>query len=120
MKRLGKTINPNHDLEQIIQTTWDGKQPLTIVEILWEDAVSVGGSDWATPEEATDQTQTHGTTLLCRANSKFCSLRSCGPSLVSHLTFLEHHHLRILGITPCRQKSEGIACIRLDTFFQMV
>lgn len=63
MKRLGKTNTPNHDLEQIIQTTWDGKQPLTIVEILWEDAVSVGGSDWATPEEATDQTPARSISL---------------------------------------------------------
>lgn len=51
------------DLEDILNSIWAGKSKLPIVEILWEDAVSVGGLDWATPEEATENTPAKSVSL---------------------------------------------------------
>lgn len=42
--------------EQIIQQALKNKNPLPIVEIIWWDAISLGGNDWADPEEADQHT----------------------------------------------------------------
>lgn len=56
-------VHKEQDLEEILEGIWEGRSKLPIVEILWEDAVSVGGNDWATPEEATEQTPAKSVSL---------------------------------------------------------
>lgn len=56
-------VHKEQDLEDILESIWENRSTLPIVEILWEDAVSVGGNDWATPEEATEQTPAKSVSL---------------------------------------------------------
>jgi len=64
MKRAKRNlVQKEQDLEEILVSIWENKSKLPIVEILWEDAVSVGGNDWATPEEATQQTPAKSVSL---------------------------------------------------------
>lgn len=56
-------VQKEQDLEDILESIWENRSTLPIVEILWEDAVSVGGNDWATPEEATEQTPAKSVSL---------------------------------------------------------
>jgi hypothetical protein len=45
-------MKPKHNPQKIIQKALQNKPHLPIIEIIWHDAVSLAGDDWATPEEA--------------------------------------------------------------------
>lgn len=45
------------DPEKVVKHRWDQSKTkfIRVVEVIWRDAVSVSGDDWADPEEAEDQ-----------------------------------------------------------------
>lgn len=51
------TKNKSMKPETVLNNRWDSKihKNVRIVEVLWRDAVSVSGDEWASPEEASTQ-----------------------------------------------------------------